>query len=197
MKKSLFILFLLFLPWQLRAFSIQGDVSAFRPTSKILREIYGNFWVDYKLEMEGQVAQCHWFWKKVSVFGDISYLGKHGKSIGGHNKTWIRIIPVSLGVKWTEKMTDRSRFYVGAGPRYFFLHIHDHLKGVKQKINKNGLGALIITGFNVDLWKGLYLDLFASYSFKHFSKPSTPKNVQGHSLQVGGLDVGAGLGWAF
>ena len=195
MKKSLFLLSIL--PTWLMAFSIQGDVSYFRPSSHILREIYGKGWVDYKVELNGPVSSCHWFWEKISVFGDVSYLHKTGHSLGGHYKTEITIVPISLGLKWVQPIGCATRFYLGAAPRYFFLRIHDHLSVVKEKINKNGLGGMAITGFNFDLWKGLYLDLFVSYSFKNFSKPSTPHGVRGHSLQVGGLDVGGGLGWTF
>jgi len=179
------------------SFSIQGDVSYFRPTASILREIYGSAWVDYKVALEHPLSCSDSFWNSLSIFADVSYLAKSGHTSVGHHKTHIQIIPVSLGLKWVQPISDSVNFYLGAAPRYYFLHIHNRYNFVKKNINKNGLGGVVITGFTYNFWEGLYLDLFASYSFKRFNKPSTPTNVVGHSLEVGGLDIGGGLGWKF
>ncbi len=185
------------LPIQAIAVSIQGDASYFRPASSVLREVYGSVWIDYKVEMDQPLSYSNWFWERLSIFADASYLSKNGRTEGGHYRTRIQIIPISLGLKWVQPIYDSVNFYLGAAPRYFFLKIHDHLNVVQEKTHKNGLGGMAITGFIFDLWKGLYLDLFASYSFKHFDKPSIPRGVEGHSLEVGGLDAGGGIGWEF
>jgi hypothetical protein len=196
MKKQ-WITLLLTLPLQLLAFSVQGDISYFRPSASILRKIYDDGWVGYKVELEQPFSTNHGFWSRISVFTDVSYFAKNGHSLGGHDRTQIRIVPLSLGFQWSQPVVDGLHFYLGAAPRYFFLHIHDHLSAVRKTTNKNGLGGMVIGGLTWDVWKQLSVDLFTSYSYKRFNKPSTPPHVRGESLQVGGLEAGAGLGWRF
>lgn len=185
-------------------FSMQFDVSYFRPNSSRLREFYGSAWVNYKLEFDFPFSLCC---SCFSVFADVSYASAEGHSRGGAGScfgsrprrlTRIRNVPISLGLKWIQPFCGCFNFYLGAGARYYFTRIHNYYPFVKSHVNKNGWGGVVLGGVTYDICGGLFLDMFASWSYMRFGKPTgVPPNISRNDLQVGGLDIGAGLGWKF
>ncbi len=187
----------LFMPLEIFAFSFQGDVFYFRPTSSTIRSIYGEAWVGGKINLESHISKSRWYLERLHIFGDVSYLDDTGGTTAGNFSTQMRIVPISLGLKWCQPVASWAKIYVGAAPRYFFLHIKDELSVVTQTINKNGIGGMVILGSTLSRCNCYFVDLFLSYSFKEFSKPATPAGVTGTSLEVGGLNIGGGLGYQF
>ena len=96
-------------------------------------------------------------------------------------------MPLSLGVQYIQPITCDFKYYLTIGPRYFCVHQKNHSTGLPHSVNKNGCGGFINTGFMYYLSNHIIVDFFGEYSYKmmHFKK----------SIQVGGLTLGAGVGY--
>lgn len=189
---------LLLLPLQAFATAcFQGEAYYFRPTSSTLREIYGSAWCGGKVVGEGNLSDSKWYLQRIYLFGEVGYLDKDGTTAVGGYDTTIRIIPLTLGLKWIQPLKGQWFGYIGAGPRYFFMRIKDSLAVVKPRTYKNGCGGVVMVGSKWFFARQAYLDTFLSYDFKRFSAPSTPTSVTGHSLEIGGLQIGGGFGFSF
>jgi len=185
-------------------FSVQFDVSYFRPNSSKVRDFYGSAWVNYKVEVDIPFSFCC---SCFAIFADCSIATAHGNLLAGEGscassnsryRSRMRNIPISLGLKWIQPICGCLNFYLGAGPRYFFTRTRNEYPFIKRHERKNGWGGVVIGGFTYDICWGLFLDAFASWSYMKFGKPSgLPVNVSGRGLQAGGLDIGAGIGWKF
>lgn len=144
-----------------------------------------------------QVSGSCPIWEWLEVYGSIEYLEKQGKSLGGHQSTSIWEIPLSVGIKPVIAIYKTAQYYFSVGPRYFFVHQHNHSSYVSKNISNNGLGVFVNTGFNFILWSHLLLDFFGEYSYKQMHFHSHKNNVYGGNVNVGGYTFGAGLGYAF
>ena len=197
MKRIIYSLLLL-LPLQAFATAcFQGEAYYYRPTSSTLRDIYGQAWCGGKLVGEGSLSETKWYLQRIYLFGEVGYLANDGETLVGGYSTKIRIVPLTIGVKWMQPINEAFYAYLGAGPRYFFMRIKDSLSVVNPRTTKNGCGGVVIVGSKYYLTKPFYIDTFLSYDFKRFSAPKTPAGITGHSLEVGGLQIGGGLGLSF
>lgn len=134
----------------------------------------------------------------LQLYGSIEYLERHGKSLQDHQRTSIREIPLSLGLKPVVKISEGVQYYFTFGPRYFFVHTHSHSSFMDKNLNSNGLGGFVNTGFNFFPWNGaLLIDVFGEYSYKRLHFHPHKANTQGRTVQVGGFCFGFGLGRAF
>lgn len=176
--------------------------SYFYPTSSTFRKIFDGS-VNYQLTGTAPIGLCSRYeWvRSINLWGGVDYFSKTGHSQGLHDKTRIRMVPLTLGLKYFLPSCSRGyplNFYAAGGMKYYFLQTHNHSEQVKNKINKNGMGGVVEVGFITTLRECFILDLFASYSFKSFGAPSSSDPaVKGTSLNISGLNVGAGIGYKF
>lgn len=174
-------------------FKLEGGASYFYPTSDTIRDIYGGG-VNYHLTWSESLAK-HW-----DLWAGINYFEKWGRSKGAHQRTQIEILPISLGVKlliptqWRKLPVD---MYVNGGLKYYFLRIHDHSHYVHQNNNKNGLGGVVGVGSYLHLTEHFFLNVLIDYSFKTFHDFDHNPATHSNSLNVGGVDFGAGIGMQF
>jgi len=166
-------------------------IGYFRFSDHKLREVYDNSKLDLQLALSWPI------WEHINAYGAIEYIGGEGRSLGGHNKTTLTIVPMSLGVKYVIPIaTDEFDYYFTVGPRYYFVHQNNH-GPVDHNLNRNGLGGFVGTGFIYHFSDSLGIDAFAEYSYKRFHFESSKQNISGHALQVGGIALGGGLGYFF
>ena len=164
--------------------------SYFRPSSELLRKIYDNGGINYELTASLPV------WRRLNIWEAVDYFSKDGRSLGGHQKTEIRIIPLTLGLKYIYDIKKFS-LYGGLGFRYFFVHVKNHSESVDRSISENGLGGVVEAGIMYQFLKHWVADVFGSYSFKELHTHTSRDNVKTHSLEVGGWNVGGGIGCKF
>jgi len=60
---------------------------------------------------------------------------------------------------------ERLSFFVGGGLRLFFYSERNGSAYVAQRVDKTTVGGMVNAGLEIDLWKGLFLDLFVDYNF--------------------------------
>jgi outer membrane protein W len=171
---------------------LEARVSYFRPFSKTLRKMFHNGGVDYALEVSAPV------WKGLNIWGAVDYFSRHGKMIHFDASTRITIVPLTLGLKYIYSVNQYFGLYGGAGFKYFFVKAINRSTVLNRTIHRNGLGGVLELGTLFCITHHLILDVFGSASFKNFHGPKHHStNVRPENLQVGGWNVGAGIGYKF
>ena len=157
-------------------------VAAFYPQGSLFREVYGNWQVDYQLEI-GKI-----FLENYEAWGNFSWVPTSGHSSLG-NYTSYNDFNISLGAKYIFRFTDRWKLYLGLGINGALVYVHNHDNYVKKYVHKNGVGGVAKLGFYFEPVDHFFIDVFADYLYQriHFA----------HWQQVGGLKMGCGAGFCF
>lgn len=170
---------------------IEAKVGYFFFSDSKMQKVYDEGGID--LQLSGSYP----IWRWLQIYGSVEYLQRHGHSRHGHEKTSIWEVPLSLGLKPVYKITPKVHYYATIGPRYFFVHVHNHSHYVDKHLSENGCGGFVNTGFNFFPMKNFVVDIFGEYSYKKLHFHAHKKNVVGETAQVGGFTFGVGLGYAF
>lgn len=133
----------------------------------------------------------------LNAYGAVEYFQQSGKSINGHQKTSLWSVPLNIGLKPVYVINANMQYYFTVGPRYFYIHQHNHSPYVYKNKSKNGLGFFANTGFNYVLCNHLVLDIFGEYSYAKTHFHSGDSRIYTRNIQVGGFTFGAGLGYEF
>lgn len=146
----------------------------FYPQECVLREIFdrsggkGGYWV------EGAV-RCR-VWKGLNVEASGSYFKHDGCALCGTECTEVKIPTLGLGLKYFFNCADfcddcsdwckRFSLFLGAGLRVFFYRERNGSPYVIQCVDKTTVGGMVNFGIEIDVYKGLFIDLFVDYNFK-------------------------------
>lgn len=156
-----------------------------------LRKIYhGGF------EIQGSVTYplCG----MMAWYSSIGYIHAKGKSLGDNQKTSISQVPLDLGFRAIVDVSECTKAYLTAGPRFFYFHQRNDSTLVDRNIRTNGFGFFINGGCNVTSTNGYLFGIFGEYAFEQKSFKPTMPNVQGRSdLHIGGFTFGASIGLEF
>ncbi|MGH2611945.1 MAG: hypothetical protein ACRDFB_02720 [Rhabdochlamydiaceae bacterium] len=155
------------------------------------RKIYHQDALDTQISASGAV------WKWLRLYGAVNYISRDGRSIGGHHKTQILFLPVSLGLESMISISDDVKYYATLGPRYFYIHQENHSPGVHHSVNAQTLGGFVNTGIQVHFGSSFFIDFFGEYSYARVHFSTYKHNTSTHTHQVGGLTLGGGLGYRF
>ncbi|OGN70800.1 MAG: hypothetical protein A3I15_03250, partial [Chlamydiae bacterium RIFCSPLOWO2_02_FULL_49_12] len=165
--------------------------SAYRPNDRLFRKIYsdllaaGGLLLDYTFKR-------HW-----SVATEIEFLQKTGHSIGKHDGTRMQLIPISVLLRYHCFIGTVYDLYFGLGPRYFILRTQNDLNAVRRNTTDQALGGVAEAGVLFQIGPSLTFDLFFAYSYGKITGSPKKTNIEGRSLNVGGLQAGAGIGFRF
>jgi outer membrane protein len=174
-------------------FEVEAKVSAFFPSSKIIRRIYSDVIPYYELE----IAQR--FCNDWQVWLGAGYLSKDGHAIGCKNKTSFRLIPVTLGLKYLCSVNHCMDLYTGAGACWSFLKNKDHSPFVHKNISNEALGGIFKLGLIYRVKENIFIDIFTEYLYQHFSfkRHYEDHYTLRHNINMSGFKVGGGLGFIF
>lgn len=159
--------------------------------SSEMRDIYSRGGVDV------QLSGAYPVWKGLQIYASIEWLQKSGYSLSSHKKTSIWQIPVNVGLKPVITICRWAAWYFALGPRYFYIHQHNHSSYIPKNKGKSGLGFFVNTGFDFTLWNHLLIDIFGEYSYERIHFHTSQTNVYTKRVQVGGFTFGGGLGYSF
>ena len=182
-------------PAQCQSYAIQPTIEFktgyfFFSESK-MRKVYNKGGLDL------QIAGSYPVWRWLQIYGSVEYIERHGQSLNDHQKTRIWEYPISLGLKSVAKICEKTQYYFTIAPRYFFVHVHNNSPFMDRKMNQNGIGGFVGTGFNFLPTPHLLIDVFGEYSYCKLHFHTHKSNTTGRAVQVGGFAFGAGLGYAF
>jgi hypothetical protein len=165
---------------------MQFRAAGFRPQSDSFQRVYGHWAPAVEFQLERVFCRNWSFW------ANIDYTWKNGHS-SQHDSTHLSVLPLSVGVKGTYFLTDDFGVYMGLGPTYAWLRIHDHSSHVIEHVRKSSWGGVAKLGFTwLFACHGL-LDLFADYNYQHFHFHDTPSLIR-HNANLSGWRFGGGLG---
>lgn len=183
----------LFTTCAIQAIPVQTEIKLgnFRFGDSTFRRIYRQYALDTQITASVPV------WKFLRIYGGLNYISREGRSVGGHYKTEIMILPVSLGLQAMIDIAHDVKYYATVGPRYFYVHQNNHFKGVDRTVNGHNIGGFVNTGFLLYFGSHFFIDLFGEYSYCKIEFHSHKRNVIGSTRQVGGLTLGGGLGYQF
>lgn len=130
-------------------------------------------------------------------YGALEYVCRSGKSINEHQKTSLRLLPIDLGLKPAYAINANIQYYFAVGPRYFYLHQHNHSSYVYRNKSRNTVGFFVNTGFNYFLCDHFVIDIFGEYSSGKLHFHGGKSRVYARNVQIGGFTCGGGLGYHF
>jgi hypothetical protein len=180
--------------------TLEGKVSAFFPFSHKVREIYTDVWPSYGVELSYIGSHC------VGMWIGVDYAERYGRSIRERShcclerdRTHLRLVPTTLGLKYTQKFYSWLECYAGLGASCGWVSVHDHSRFVTRHLHKAAAGGVAKVGINFYPTARVFVDLFVDYQYLKFKF----HNSEGHrfiertTLNMSGLRGGAGVGVKF
>ena len=161
-----------------------------------MRKLYDRDGLDIQLCASYPLWNLSSRWS-LNAYGAVEYFHRSGKSIKGHQKTSLWSIPVNIGLKPVYPINAYLKYYFAIGPRYFYIHQHNHSSYVYKNKSKNGLGFFVNTGFNYLLCDHFVIDVFGEYSYAKTHFHGGKSRVYTRNIQIGGFTFGGGLGYEF
>ena len=174
--------------WQ-SGWEAEVRTAAFRPSSKLFRRIYGNWEMEYQLEVAKQFNDCSDFYG----WSSVGFLDKKGHSIPLRDSTRIMMVPLNLGIKYVYSLWSCIDVSLGIGGSCNFVNIKNHTHFLRKRTQKTAWGGIVKSGIRYNFWRSAYLDLFADYTYQHLNFHSSHRK----NVDVGGLLLGAGIGLYF
>ena len=185
-----------------KRFITEVNFRYFKPSSCVLREIYGKNWIDYQVKVSGSLMPRNDFWNRLHVWFAINYAGKSGKSVNGLEQTRIQLVPISFGLRFIKSMCtadNNVEFYLGTGLKYYFMDINNKSLFVEPCVNRSRIGGVGEAGVYFLAGENVAFNFMLDYSFIRFGCPkkSCIDNVQRFNLKASGLAIGGGVGFRF
>jgi outer membrane protein W len=169
-------------------------VAGYIPLNKRVKKIYSNTWSDFQLEFNKNICQ------NLSVWINGQYTANNGESYGySEAPTKIRLIPVSIGLKYNYEIVPCLNIYLGAGAAYSWLYIRDDYEYVHEHTHKQAWGGLFKLGFQYNISECFFAEVFSDYllqRFKFSGSDSSPY-VERRDANMDAVIVGAGVGIHF
>ena len=182
MKKTiLFIAFFMIMSVAIGATSIRIEAKAkyFNPSEQAFKDIYGS-----GMMYGGEIGIGIWQNFEICVTGN--YFSKTGELTFTKEQTKLRITPLGIGIKYVHPVGSKINIYGGIGINYYSYKEENPIGDVST----NKIGYIGTIGTFITVIDGLYIDLFLDYSDCKIK----PEEL---SANIGGLGVGAGIGYRF
>lgn len=173
---------------------VQARASAYFPFERKVQRIYSKIWGFYEGEID--IPICSGF----GGFFSAGYLENSGRSICVKDKTSLRMVPLVLGLKYFCKLIPQFEAYVSGGVVYSFLNIRDHSPYVHRHISKNAFGGTAKLGLAYYFCSNWFIDASVDYLYQYFrfkDRHEKTHYVERHNLNMSGIKVGVGIGYAF
>lgn len=164
---------------------LEGRVSGFYPTQKLMREIYGNWLAEYEIEF-GMPVYPFPSWQ---AWGNVNYVSSHGHTREFDTRTELENTNFGFGAKYLMGINSCTLCYLGAGLNCAFVLVHNKSPYVKRHVYKTGFGGIFKAGVSVEPIDHLFFEAFVDYLYQ-------PMDFQTHA-QIGGYKFGGGIGYRF
>ncbi|SRR5581483_4223702 len=171
-------------------FTMQVRGGFFYPASSEASNIYKKGGSEYETESSVRLYNHLNFWV------NFNYFQRHGFSRGRHDPTSIHLYPLSGGLKYAVPVDDDVSVYIGVGPSYTWANIHDEAPDLKRHIHRREWGAVSKLGLTYFFVRHFFLDVYADYYYTRISGVHESGALT-HSVDVGGLRAGLGVGASF
>jgi len=177
---------------------IEFKSAYFLSTNSHFKDIFGKGGALYGPELTLQLYDNEpWYF-----FASFDYLHNKGHSLGFCDKTSVRLIPLSLGLKYFAATSNKNvDLYIGLGFVAENVRTKNCSSFVLSHTSQWGFGGVAKIGTYYTMPHNLVLDLFIDYNFvrvgnNHWNCAENPQ-VQSLHANVSGALFGAGLGYKF
>lgn len=161
---------------------VELRIAGFYPASSTFREVYEDFGANYQIEASTQLKNNYDFWVNFSWYAKYK---KHEIS-----ESRIQIPTGSFGLKYifaNNFFDDNTETYVGAGLALTNVFLREKGCCINSKNWNFSAGVVVKSGVSYSWNENVVVDLFLDYIYLP---------VEFHKkVNVGGLQVGFGLGW--
>jgi hypothetical protein len=167
-------------PWR-----FEPRAAAFFPTGDLFRRVYGTVGGSYQLVIAREFSEFGDFWMNY----DYVNMGGFSTSHRFHERTRIQIGNAAAGLSLLFPFDDydTNHLYLGVGPSVAGVWIHDQLRSRDVHRKHIVVGGLFKLGY-MHTWDCRWvLDIFADYLYQNLH----------HKTEIGGVKLGAGLGFKF
>lgn len=171
-------------------FTTQVRGGYFYPASSKAREIYKKGGSEYETESSVRL------YNHLNLWVNFNYFQRHGFSRGRHDSTSIHLYPLSCGLKYAVSVADGVSVYIGVGPSYTWVKIHDDSPYLTRNIHRREWGGVSKLGLTYYFVRHFFLDVYADYYYTRISGVHKSGAVA-HCADVGGLRAGLGVGASF
>jgi opacity protein-like surface antigen len=161
-----------------------------------MRKIYDKGGLDIQLSASYPLWNPTGRWT-LNAYSAVEYVYRSGRSLNGGQQTALWLVPLNIGLKPVYAINAQMHYYFAIGPRYFYIHQHNHSSYIYKNKSRNGLGLFVNMGFNYLLSDHVVIDIFGEYSYAKMHFHSGQPHVYTRSIQVGGFTIGGGLGYKF
>lgn len=164
-------------------------IGYFRPSETKFRKIYQEWSAQCQFEVSTPV------YTPMPIYGwfNVGYDYTRGLSLGLKNRTSIRLVPMTLGLKYYWCLMPRLSVYLGAGGGGTYVQIHDDNPDVVRHTNKMAWGVALKSGLNYKIGRSAFADFFVDYTYMHLAVHGKNRN----NANLGGLIIGFGAGIQF
>jgi len=162
-----------------------------------LRKIYGDGALDLGISVTYPI------WKRINCYFSIESIHKKSKDRQRPFRVELSMVPISLGAQVSQPLSSAVDWYATIGPQFIFYHQHNHRPTILNRQDKNGFGGFVNTGFVFHVFPHWTLNTFGQYSYRivHYQDlevdPLFLQTFHGRTIQIGGLLIGAGIGYLF
>ena len=180
----------------------------FIPQEKTLRTMFDCCGSKGGYFVEGALRYNVWDCLYLELNG--SYFGRKGRSVISTTdnssdsccnecgeRISFKMPTIGFGIKYFYWFHDCISFYAGGGIKGFFVNIKNDSDYVPRCDKQNTVGGFIHTGLLFDVYKGLFIELFADYLGAKLKCPRSNADLIGYKLNVGGFAGGLGIGYSF
>ena len=178
-------------PEEAQAFALEVRGAIFYPESSRIKKVYDKRLYDYEL------VASKLFCDQGETYLGVGLIHKRGHSLGRKDKTNMRYIPISCGLKYYIPIASRLDFYLGGGVLVGYLHFHDHSKHLRhQNRSKWAFGGIANIGFKLYATENIFFDLFGDYQYQEFHFKHSSHQVRSSSCNLSGFRYGIGIGFS-
>ena len=168
--------------FEISSFSLEPRVTLFLPSSNTFQTIYGRGNPSYELQANLEFG-------KFSGWLNTSWFQENGNSVGFHDATRVYISNTSFGLSYISPPSGPARSYVGLGPSFGVIWLHNKSPCFSKHASKFALGLVVKLGLWIDVSEDLYVDVFVDYLYQPVSFESRQ--------DIGGFKPGFGVGYKF
>jgi hypothetical protein len=182
MKKTiLFIVFFTIISVAVGTASVRIEAKAkyFMPSEQAFKDIYGS-----GVMYGGEIGIG--IWQNFELCVTANTFTKNGELTFTEEETTLKIMPAGIGIKYVHPAGATVDIYGGIGISYYSYKEENPIGNVST----NKIGYFGTIGTYVKVIDGLFVDLFLDYSYCKIK----PEEL---SVNIGGLGVGAGIGFEF
>lgn len=180
--KKVFALLLLTLGVSLHASThLEVRVGPYFPSSRLWKGIYGDVAPDFQFQISNTLC------KPLEVWGNVDWVTKNGRSLCFRDPTNVDVVNFSAGLNLLFPCYCNSIFYIGAGPSWGNIWLHNNSRFTGQEhVYRSVFGGVVKGGIYIPIGCRFYVDLYVDYLYEviQFQSP----------VDLGGVKTGVGIG---